>query len=109
MRHLIRTLAAIVVFSAGAALAQQPQFIHARLTTTTAAHGLNAELDTLKGEAAPLWVGYSIPVAEKFSSGWSSPSITYLEGNQPSGNNEVSSSHNISYDHAILLFRIADH
>ncbi len=103
-----RTLAIIVALSAAAAFGQQPQFTPAQLTTTAADHGLNAELDTLKREAAPLWVGYSIPVAENFSSGWNSPSIAYLEAKHTSYNN-ASNSHTTSYDHAIILFRIADH
>jgi HEAT repeat protein len=107
MRPITRTLVAIAVFSAVTAFAQQPQFLHARLTTTVA-HGLNAELDTLKGEAAPLWVGYSIPVAEKNFSG-QYPRISYLEGDHPSVKDDVVDSGNRSYDHAIILFRIADH
>ena len=109
MRYIARTLTAIAIASAATAFAQQPQFIHANLTTTTAAHGLNAELDTLKGEAAPLWVGYSIPVAEKISSGWNSR-ISYLEADHPIDKKQDSvQSSNTSYDHAIILFRIANH
>jgi HEAT repeat protein len=108
MRHLARTLAAIAVFSAVTVFAQQPQFVHARLTTTTAAHGLNAELDTLKDEAAPLWVGYSIPVAEKESSGWTSR-ISYLEEDHPNVKDDTVDLSKRSYDHAIILFRIANH
>jgi hypothetical protein len=107
MRHLARTLAAIAVFSAVTTFAQQPQFLHARLTTT-AAHGLNAELDTLKGEAEPLWVGYDIPVVEKNFSG-QYPRINYLEGDHPNVKDDVIDSGNHSYDHAIILFRIANH
>lgn len=107
MRPLARTLAAIAVISAVAAFAQQPQFIHANLTATTAAHGLNAELDTLKGEAAPLWVGYSIPVAEKISSGWNSR-ISYLEADHPDSKGDNVNFSN-TYDHAVILFRIANH
>jgi hypothetical protein len=58
MRPLARTLAAIALFSAAAAFAQQPQFIHANLITATTAHGLNAELDILK--AKPLHSGSAI-------------------------------------------------
>lgn len=108
MRSIARTLTAVAVFSAATVLAQQPQFIHARLTTTAAAHGLNAELDTLKGEAAPLWVGYSIPVAEKESSGWN-PRITYLEGDHPNVKDDNVDSSKHTYDHTVILFRIADH
>ena len=108
MLSALRTLAMIAALSAATALAQQPQFTHAQLTTPTAAHGLNAELDTLKREAAPLWVGYSIPVAEKISSGWN-PRIVYLEADHPSDKGDNVNSGNVSYDHAILLFRIANH
>lgn len=108
MRSIARTLAAIAVFSAATVLAQQPQFIHARVTTTAAAHGLNAELDTLKGEAAPLWVGYSIPVAEKMSSGWTSR-VSYLEEDHPNVKDYSVDASKRSYDHAVILFRIADH
>lgn len=108
MGHLARTLAAIVALSSAATLAQQPQFNHAQLTTTAAAHGLNAEFDTLKREAAPLWVGYSIPVAEKTSSGWNSR-ISYLEADHPNSTDDRLNSNNVSYDHAVILFRIANH
>jgi HEAT repeat protein len=108
MRPLVRTLAVIVVFCAVTAFAQQPQFLHARLTTLAAAHGLNAELDTLKGEAAPLWVGYSIPVVEKMSSGWTSR-VSYLEGDRPNVKEDNVDASKLSYDHAVILFRIADH
>ena len=107
MRHLARTLATIAVFSAVTVFAQQPQFIHARLTTT-AAHGLNAELDTLKGETAPLWVGYSIPVTEKSFSGWDSR-ISYLEDDHHPNVKDDTFDSNRSYHHAIILFRIASH
>lgn len=107
MRHLVRTLATIAVFSAVTAFAQQPQFLHARLTTT-AAHGLNAELATLKGEAAPLWVGYSIPVAEKSFSNRDSH-ISYLEDDHHPDVKDDTLDSNRSYDHAIILFRIVDH
>lgn len=108
MRHLVRTLAAIAVFSVATAFAQQPQFIHAHLTITASAHGLNIELETLKRESAPLWVGYSIPVAEKISSGWNS-SIAYLEADHPSYNDATAKSSNIAYDHAVIFLRIANH
>jgi hypothetical protein len=105
----IRTLAALVTLSAAAAFAQQPQFFHARLTTASAEHGLNAELDSLKRESAPLWVGYSIPIIEKTSSGWY-PRISYLEADRPSYRKEDSvDAGNATYDHAIVLFRIANH
>lgn len=107
MRHLTRALATVVVFSTVTAFAQQPQFVHAHLTTTSA-HGLNAEIGTLKGEAAPLWVGYEIPVAEKSFSG-QYPRISYLEGDHPNMKDDVVDSGNHSYDHAIVLFRIANH
>jgi HEAT repeat protein len=97
------------LYSAAAALAQQPQFIHATLTTTAADHGLNAALDTLKRESSPLWVGYSIPVAEKFSSGWYSR-VSYLEADHPNyKKDDTLNSSNTSYNHAVILFRIANH
>ncbi|MDW5264850.1 MULTISPECIES: hypothetical protein [Acidobacteriaceae] len=107
MRPLARTLATIAVFSAVTAFAQQPQFLHARLTTT-AAHGLNAELNSLKDEAAPLWVGYSVPVVEKSFSG-QYPRISYLEGDHPNVKDDEGDSGNHSYDHAVILFRIVNH
>lgn len=103
-----RLIAAVVILSTSAALAQQPQFTNAQLTVTAASHGLNTELDTLKREGGPLWVGYSIPVAENISSGWNSR-IAYLEANGPSYSDAAPSSINRSYDRAVLLFRIADH
>jgi HEAT repeats len=108
MRPLIRTLATICALSTAALIAQQPQFVHAKLTARSADHGLATELDTLKKEQTPLWVGYSISVAENFSSGWRVPQTTYLEGGQPqSGHDEVSTS-TVPFDHATILLRIAD-
>jgi hypothetical protein len=108
MRHLACTLVAFVTLAVAPSFAQQPQFIHAQLTTAAATHGLNAELDTLKRETAPLWVGYNIPVAERISSGWNSR-ISYLEEDHPNYNNATVNSTKISYDHSVILFRIADH
>ena len=109
MLSKVRILAAIITLAATTAFAQQPQFLHARLTTASADHGLNAELDSLRREAAPLWVGYNIPVAEKtFSDRY--PRIDYLEADHPTYKEEdATSSSETSYDHAVLLFRIANH
>ena len=104
-----RTLAAIVILSTATGFAQQPQFLHARLTTASAEHGLNVELDSLKRETAPLWVGYNIPVTQKtFSDRY--PRIDYLEADHPTYKEEdAASSSETSYDHAVLLLRIANH
>jgi HEAT repeats/PBS lyase HEAT-like repeat len=108
MRTFLRILVATTVLSAATAMfAQQPTVVHGQLTTEAADHGLNAALDGLKRQNVAMWVGYSIPVVSKFSSGWNSSRIAYLEGNSDSVVNDSEGS-NQSSDHAVILLRVAD-
>jgi hypothetical protein len=109
MRLHARVIALAVLLSAAAAitLAQQPEITHAQLTAKSADHGLAAELDALKREGAPVWVGYSVPVVDKFSSGWSSDRVAYLEGNPSSGGGNSGDGNRPSFDHAVILLRVA--
>jgi hypothetical protein len=77
------------------------------VTTEAVDHGLNAALDGLKRQNSAMWVGYSIPVVSKFSSGWNSGNIAYLEGNGDSVVDDAEKS-SPSSDHAVILLRIAD-
>jgi hypothetical protein len=96
--------ASIVVGSIG--LAQQPPVSHAQVTSKSADRGLVPEIDALKSESAPVWIGYSVPVVEKFSHGWDSGRVAYLEGVRPSAE-EGDSSARPSFDHALVLMRVA--
>jgi HEAT repeat protein len=106
MRFLTPTLVFTTVLAASTAtLAQQPEVIHAQLTTQAADHGLGAALDGLKRQNTPLWAGYTIPVADKFSSGWRTTHVVYLEGEHESnGDDSEITTH--SFDHAEILLRI---
>ncbi len=108
MQVLLRVLITVTALSAGPSLlSQQPIIVHGQMTTETANNGLNAALDALKHQSGTTWVGYSIPVVSKFSSGWNSNHTEYLEGN---GDSTVSDSNenSQSFDHAIILLRVAD-
>jgi HEAT repeat protein len=70
-------------------------------------HGLAAALDSVKGKDGATWVGYSIPVVSKFSSGWNSSHVEYLEGNGDTESGQ-SQENSRSSDHAVILLRIAD-
>lgn len=108
MRAFVRIFATALVLSAAAALsAQQPTVIHGQVTTEAANRGLGTVVDGLKQQKDPVWVGYSIPVVNKFSSGWNSSRIDYLEGRNDANANEPEGS-NQSFDHAVILLRIAD-
>ncbi len=101
MRTFVRILAAAIVLSAAPAMfAQQPTIIHGQVTTETADHGLGAVIDGLKQQKDAVWIGYSIPVISKFSSGWNSSRIDYLEGNGDAVVNDSEGS-NQSSDHAV--------
>ena len=108
MRAFVRVLATALVLSAATALsAQQPTVTHGQVTTEVANRGLGTVVDGMKQQKDPVWVGYSIPVINKFSSGWNSSHIDYLEGN----NNAIvdqSEENHPSSDHAVILLRIAD-
>src|SRR5260370_31359751 len=108
MRTFMRAfIATTIVSSATALFAQQPTVINGQVTSETANHGLATVIDGLKQQKDVVWVGYSIPVINKFSSGWNSSRIDYLEGNNGAIANESEGS-NRSSDHAVILLRIAD-
>jgi HEAT repeat protein len=108
MRDLLRLFVATTVLSAVPALfAQQPTVVHGQATTEAADHGLSAAIDGLKRQKDAAWIGYSIPVVSKFSSGWNSGRIDYLEGNGDSAVND-SDENNQSSDRAVVLLRVAD-
>ncbi len=108
MRAAVRTLIAILVLSVAAnGFAQQPTVVHGQVTTEAANHGLGRAIDGLKQQKDAVWVGYSVPAISKFSSGWNSSRVDYLEGNGDAITNE-SEGNNQSSDHAVILLRIAD-
>jgi HEAT repeat protein len=108
MRAFMRVFATTLVLSATAALvAQQPTVGHGQVTTEAANHGLGAVIDGLKQQKDAVWLGYSIPPINKFSSGWNSSNIDYLEGDNGAIANE-SEGTNQSSDHAVILLRVAD-
>jgi HEAT repeats len=110
MRAFVRVFATALVLSAATALsasAQQPTVIHGQVTTEAANRGLGTVVDGLKQQKDPVWVGYSIPVINKFSSGWNSSRIDYLEGRNDANVNEPEGS-NQSFDHAVILLRVAE-
>jgi HEAT repeat protein len=108
MRVFVRAFVASTILSAATALfAQQPTVIHGQVTTEAANHGLGKVIDGSKQQKDAVWVGYSIPVINKFSSGWNSSHIDYLEGNNNTIVNESEES-NQSSDHAVILLRVAD-
>ena len=108
MRTFVRTLTATVVMSLSASVfAQQPSVVHSQVTTETASRGLGKIIDGLKQKDV-IWVGYSIPVINKFSSGWNFSQIDYLEGNGDAIVNESEGSNRQPSDHAVILLRIEE-
>ncbi len=108
MRTFVRAFVATTILSSATALfAQQPTVIHGQVTTQVASHGLGTVIDGLKQQKDVVWVGYPIPVINKFSSGWNSSHINYLEGKNDAIVNESEGS-NQSSDHAVILLRVAD-
>jgi HEAT repeat protein len=109
MRASLRVFAVAVVLSVVSTLfAQQPTISHGQVTTEAADHGLSTVLDGLERQKDAVWVGYSIPVTGKFSSGWNSNHIEYLEGNNNGSEVNNSDGNNPSSDHAVILLRVAD-
>ena len=107
MRRFTEVLAfATLMGAVSIGLAQQPQITNAQVTAKSADRGLAAELDALKRESAPVWVGYSIPVVDRFSNGWDSGRVAYLEGVRSSSDGSESSTRP-SFDHANVLMRVA--
>ena len=82
--------------------------VHSQVTTETASRGLGKTIDSLKQQKDVVWVGYSIPVVSKFSSGWNFSRIDYLEGNGNAIVNESEGSNQQPVDHAVILLRIAE-
>ena len=79
MRPFVRAFVATTILSSATILfAQQPNVIHGQVTTQAAHEGLGKVIDGLKQQKEIVWVGYSIPVVNKFSSGWNSSHIEYL-------------------------------
>jgi HEAT repeat protein len=108
MRVFVRAfVTALVLSTVTALLAQQPSVVHGQVTTEAATHGLGAVIEGLKQQRDVVWVGYSIPAINKFSSGWNSSHIDYLEGKNDAIVNESEES-NQSSDHAVILLRVAD-
>jgi hypothetical protein len=108
MRTLVRAFVATAILSSATALfAEQPTVVHGQVTTEVASHGLGAVIDGLKQQKDVVWVGYSIPVINKFSSGWNSSHIDYLEGNNNAIVDQSEENHPPS-DHAVILLRVAD-
>jgi HEAT repeats/PBS lyase HEAT-like repeat len=108
MRAFLRVFLATTFLSATSALfAQQPTVHNGQVTTETANQGLSAAIDGLKRQKDATWIGYSVPVISKFSTGWNSSRIEYLEGNGYSVVND-SDGKNQSSDHAVILLRVAD-
>ncbi len=107
MRTLSCILTVALSIGVGAqASAQQPEIVHAQLTTSGVDHGLASELETLKASGSPVWVGYSIPVMDKFQSGWHSGDVTYLEDDRHSSDS-TSKTRPSTQDHALVLMRVA--
>jgi HEAT repeat protein len=80
MRQLVRfAVLSFVLSTAAVTFAQQPAIVHAQLVSKDASKGLAAELDALKHEGAPVWVGYSVAVVPGFHQGWNGDT-DYLEG-----------------------------
>lgn len=102
------TLAATVLLIAPLP-AQQPATVHAQLTTEAAPNGPRPALDRLQRSGQTAWLAYTIPTAKNLYIGGSSPRIAYLEGDHPWKSGNSDNLINTSEDHALLLFRIADH
>ena len=108
MRAFVRVFVTAFVLSVTATLfAQQPTVVHGQVTTEAANRGLGTVIDGLKQQKDAVWVGYSIPVINKFLLGWNSSRIDYLEGKNDGIVNETEGS-NQSSDHAVILLRVAD-
>ncbi|GAC1355232.1 MAG: hypothetical protein NVSMB3_00120 [Acidobacteriaceae bacterium] len=96
----------ILLWTASCMLAQQPEIVHAQLTAEAPAHGLSAELESLKRAGAPVWVGYAIPAGGRFGVGWGQDRTAYLEGEHAS-TVSTKKTEEVTQDHAVVLLRIA--
>ena len=105
MRSLVRVFVAVALLSAVPGMpAQQPEIVHAQLSTQNGGQGLKAILSHRTD--SPVWVGYTVPVNE-FSSGWGESRVSYLEGYGAS-NTSYTGGGNRSFDHAVILLRVED-
>jgi len=105
MRYFLRlAIAAIVLSTANTLFSQQPTILHGQVTTD--GQGLGPVLNAAKKATGVTWIGYSVPVVSRFSNGWRSNDIEYLEGT----NSEVTESEGDrkTFDHANILIRVAD-
>jgi hypothetical protein len=103
MRAFVRAFAVTTILSTATALfAQQPTVRHGQVTIEAASNGLGTVLNGLKQQKDPVWVGYSVPVINKFSSEWNSGHIDYLEGKND-GNVNESEEVNKPFDHAVIF------
>jgi hypothetical protein len=108
MRSLVRIFIASIAFSSAAGLtAQQPTVLHSQVTSETATHGLKEVLDGAMRESAPVWIGYSVPVANGFSTSWGTNSVEYLEHRGEDWIHESDQDTHRS-DHAVILLRVAN-
>ena len=108
MRQIVTSLTfGTLLLVAAGSRAQQPQIVHAQLSSRAPAHGLGAELESLKRSSGPVWVGYTVPVAQRFTSGWSSDPVAYLEGDRPV-TKQIAPSESSPQDRAVLLYRVAN-
>jgi HEAT repeat protein len=108
MRPFLRAAFATVVLSSTPFLfSQQPVVLHGQVTTETADRGLNSVIESAKKLSSPTWIGYSVPVVNKFGSGWSSRDVDYLEGNNNSTSDDSDATRK-TFDRAVILLRVAD-
>ena len=89
--------------------AQQPSTVHAQLTTESAPNGPGPALERLEHSGRTAWLAYTIPTSTSFSVGQNSSRIAFLEDDHPWPSGETRTSTNTPEDHALLLFRVADH
>lgn len=105
MQAFVRSSVIATVLSMAHVLpAQQPTILHGQVTTDN--HGLAPALDTAKKATGITWIGYSVPVVSKFSNGWRSNDVEYLEGT--SSEMTQSDENRKTFDHANILIRVAD-
>lgn len=105
MRILATTVVFATLAAAPAIRAQQPEVIHAQVSTQPAG-ALASTIDSLEHQASPLWVGYAVPVTHKFSTGWGNDQVAFLEGDHNAVSKTTESEPNQTFDHTNILLRI---
>ena len=105
MRNFLVTV--VVLLSGLGARAQQPAVVNGTVSTEVAAGGLEATLMRLGRGAAPVWVGYPVPVEGGYRSGWQRDGVTRLEGGGDRYNSSYTGHEAASQDHAAVLVRMA--